>query len=146
MTYRTVRHGTGSEGYLDVRCDSCKSELEPVFESHLDENGAWESLQANHALSVRVDGGYGMFIDPIEAWSGADPFAPPLDFLLCQRCVIKLMDENPWLAPTLTRYIDSHIGHTCDDEQFVWVPYNNCMRSKNHGVDRLEKGHSEDWE
>lgn len=136
MAHRTVRHETGSEGYTDVRCDACGAELEPVFEAHVDENGAWESLQADKALFLRVDGGYGMFIDPIEAWAGVDPRPEPLDFMLCQKCVIKLMDENPWLSPTLKRYIHAGIGHVCDyDGEFVWVPYSNCMRSHTHGVD-----------
>lgn len=144
MAHRTVRHDTGSEGYRDVTCDACEAELTPVFPGHTDGEEAWESLQADKALFLRVDGGYGMFIDPIQARSGADPEPKPLDFLLCQKCAIKLMDENPWLAPTLKRYIHSGIGHTCDDEKFVWVPYSDCMRSDTHGFDPSKRSDDDD--
>jgi len=139
MAHRIVRHPTTSQGYQDVSCDACGSELKPVFGAHVDEDGAWESLQADKALFVRVDGGYGMFIDPILARGGDDLDPQPLDFLLCKVCAKKLVDENPWLAPTLKRYIDSGIGHVCDyDDRFVWVPYQDCMRSKTHGPELPE--------
>lgn len=136
MAHRTVRHDSGSEGYLDVACGACGVGLEPVFPGHVDGSGAWESLQADKALFIRVDGGYGMFIDPIEVWSGTDPEPEPLDFLICKDCAVKLMAENPWLAPTLRRYIHSGVGHLCDfDDELVWVPYHDCVRSKTHGHD-----------
>jgi len=142
MSYRTVRHASGSEGYLDVACDSCGGGLEPVFEAHTDDNEAWESLQAEGALHLRIDGGYGMFIDLITRHTDPDP--QPVDFLLCEKCAKKFAAENPWLTRTLERYISSSIGHVCDDEKFVWANRSDCMRSKNHGVDLPDGGRHED--
>ena len=142
MSYRTVRHASGSEGYLDVACSSCGTGLEPVFKGHTDDDGAWESLQAEGALHLRIDGGYGMFIDPITRHTDPDP--QPVDFLLCEECSKKLAAENPWLTRTLERYISSSIGHVCDDDKFVWVARSDCMRSKNHGIALPDRRRDED--
>lgn len=133
VSFRRVKHQTESWGYVDVTCSACEVELKPVFPGHTDNDGVWEGLQAENALILNIEGGYGMFIENINV--GPDEGL----FILCERCVKKLMDENPWMAPFLKEHITAGVAHVCDDEQFVWVPYGDCMRSKTHGYNPLPR-------
>ena len=63
-------------------CANCGAELELVFEN-------CRHPQYKGALELWVDGGYGMFIDPM---------TPPTHHVLCSYCADKLFELFPFLS------------------------------------------------
>lgn len=81
--------------YTDVRCDRCTATLPtmPGFDPS-------ESMQYDNALIVRLNGGYGMFVDDFDRELG---YNPSYDKVLCHDCAHDLAN---WLG------IDAHNWHT----------------------------------
>ena len=71
----------------NVRCDGCEAELQHAMGEHgTDHDGYWRNLQANDALEITLEGGYGMYFDP---------FQRPDPILLCKTCADRLCEEWP---------------------------------------------------
>jgi len=89
-------------------CYSCGAALEPVFDDG--ENG---TEQWDNALIVRLEGGYGMFIDPL-APEPADITKGEisrgeceLKVVICHGCAHKACEQMPWLD-RLIEPLNSH--------------------------------------
>lgn len=70
-------------------CVKCSTSLQPVFPSAVNEDGTWNALQPLNALIIKVDGAYGMYLDPMTRV----PY-----FVLCGECVdaLRANPENAW--------------------------------------------------
>lgn len=77
------------------QCARCGDALEPVTNGVVGQDGLWSCLQARGALLLRLDGGYGMAIDPI----GTPEHE--LTVVVCGPCLPGFGAANPWLVPLL---------------------------------------------
>lgn len=70
-------------------CVKCSTPLQPVFPSAVNEDGTWNALQPLNALIIKVDGAYGMYLDPMTRV----PY-----FVLCGECVdgLRASEDNAW--------------------------------------------------
>lgn len=120
MTYDVERLPWQPEKlYRNVKCDGCGAALAPVTPPLGD--GAWLSLQPDDALEVRLVGGYGMAIDPI------DESVDDLTLLFCQACLPRLCEQWPAFGRILMEGCSSTLGHHCSKERaFVWRDYSGC--------------------
>jgi len=79
-------------------CYSCGATLEPVFD-----NGENGSEQWDNALVVCLEGGYGMFIDPLApepsdiAKGEIERGHCVLKVVICHDCAHKACEQMPWL-------------------------------------------------
>lgn len=97
-----------------ARCYSCQTVLEPVFPHSRTEAGspndeALEDEQWDNALVISLEGGYSMFIDPINP-DRPDPTVGLLSnyrAVICHDCAHQLCAQVPWLG----RLIDPHYSH-----------------------------------
>lgn len=81
--------------YQDVVCTNCKVDLTPAMPETVDENGLWSNLQAKDALSIAIDGGYGMKIDPVESFN--TPNWRGYQAIFCTKCADELFEKFPSL-------------------------------------------------
>lgn len=85
---------------LGPTCDACGKTLDKVFDGTPP-----EVLQYDNALHIRLDGGYGEFIDNIEPLnSGGDRYYS----IICHECAHDLCERVPWIATM----IDPARSHT----------------------------------
>jgi len=75
---------------LITHCTACGKELEPEFPGINP-----ESEQYDNALEVKFDGGYGMFIDPIDKEYRA---------IICHECAHELCERVPWIGMLIDPY------------------------------------------
>jgi len=100
MTYtRIIRPEHKRDHYTDVKCSSCAKPLTPVFTKPGQDPDIWDSLQADTALKIKLQGGYGMFIDtgfmtPEEA--------DQLVILLCEACTKTLCQTFPYFEKAVS--------------------------------------------
>lgn len=78
-----------AEPTIITHCSACGKELEPEFDGS-DFDPASE--QWENALEVQFNGGYGMFIDPIDEDYRA---------IICHECAHELCDKTPWIKKLL---------------------------------------------
>lgn len=62
-----------------------------------------ELVEVDNALSIKFEGGYGWFVDPLN-----DDEADRLSIILCHECAHQFCDDNPWL----TNIIEPHTSHS----------------------------------
>lgn len=107
--------------YRNVTCDGCGFALKNMGPIRDDPN-EWEHLMPDDALILRLDGGYGMAIDPYGNTSQDE-----LTKLLCGDCTRKLCEQWPAIAKTVQAHCSSTLGHYCSKERkFVWKKLSNC--------------------
>jgi len=82
---------------LGPTCDACGKTLEKVFE-----DTPPEVLQYDNALHIRIEGGYGEFIDAI------DPNRDAYYSIICHECAHDLCEKVPWIG----RWIQPDRSHT----------------------------------
>ncbi len=73
-----------------THCTACGKELELEFPDL-----SPESEQYDNALEVRFDGGYGMFVDPIDEDYRA---------IICHECAHDLCDTVPWIGKLINPF------------------------------------------
>lgn len=127
MPYDVEHVRVSPKKYSNVRCCSCDIPLRNLnfdscdFSSPTTTSGY---LQPNDALIIKLEGGYGMMIDPF------DETDDTLSVLLCRTCAIDLCEKCPPIKKIVQRNICSSIGHECTKERaFVWRPRNCCRLS-----------------
>jgi hypothetical protein len=116
MDVRAARAPAGTVGIMTNsttgRCDRCHLELVTI--PGLTEAG---SLQYDNALVVRLEGGYGMFLDPLDTGNVADrrELNRAYDSLLCHECGHALAlflgkDPSNWHThrPDIGQHPDHH--------------------------------------
>lgn len=107
--------------YYDVRCDGCNSLLRKICPRHDGEGEGWECLQADDALILNLEGGYGMVIDPVDASEDE------LKTIFCGECTRKLCNQWPAISKIVERNCSSSLGHKCSKERkFVWKSLTDC--------------------
>lgn len=88
-------------------CFACKKELEPVFldDYHFRKN----CVQYGNALIVSLEGGYGMFVDPLpQEWLDEEDRLDPKEMIkkgmlsectaiICDDCAHDLCEKVPWM-------------------------------------------------
>ncbi len=89
-----------------MNCTACETELKPV-------SGPETKFQFDNALWIGFFGGYGMFVDNMEAtWPPfpADRILTGADYeaVLCHDCMHALCEANPWMM----KLIDPEYGHS----------------------------------
>lgn len=122
--------------YRNVKCSGCEVALTPVS-GGIREDGAWEHLQPDDTLVLKLDGGYGMAIDPMGEASESD-----LTILLCRNCTPKMCEQWPAIAKVVQEHVSSSLGHHCSKEKkFVWRPYSDCcyIYCSNCGVSAMNE-------
>lgn len=97
-----------------MNCFKCDSELLPVHDS--------TDYQFDNALWIGFFGGYGMFVDNLDADHTPDLHAD-FQLVLCHDCAHTFMDENPFLKK-LFHPFNSH-SHTAaymqkNPDHFGW--------------------------
>jgi hypothetical protein len=85
---------TGQEG--TAVCSACGQELQPVFEGV-----SPRDYQYDNAMWIGLFGGYGMFVDNLDAQPGVVPGPPDIALVVCHDCAHALCDANPWLAKAI---------------------------------------------
>lgn len=97
---------------LPVNCFGCGRALTPVFADLPD--GSW---QGNNALIVAVEGGYGMFCDPMGPTSGEDRSTGVIiaeeKVIVCHDCAHMACAKVSWLG----RLIDPLNSHSHRHDQ-----------------------------
>lgn len=110
--------------YYDVTCDGCNVEVKKVFSD--------EYLQPDDCLILRLEGGYGMAIDP-DGDGSSDPLYTKI---FCKDCLMRLCEQWPTFQKTIENGCSSSIGHHCSKERkFVWKPSCCHMYCKGCGRD-----------
>ncbi len=90
------------------RCYACQAELKPEFDGLPADHEQWDN-----ALVIELQGGYGMFIDPVEG-AVRDRSAGRLDAqgtlraVICHECAHRLCADVPWLE----RLIQPRLSHS----------------------------------
>ena len=79
-------------------CDSCNTELKPVFENTL--RRADDYPQYEDALVVELGGGYGMLID-----TGTEIGVEIPLFVLCRNCGVNLIAQNEFMVTPETEFL-----------------------------------------
>lgn len=74
--------------YRPPSCADCGVKLEPVSDAIVGPDGTWDSLQAEGALVVRLEGGDGMSVD---GWDIEHVW------VLCGDCAHRFVDAHPWM-------------------------------------------------
>lgn len=69
---------------LETYCSACNKELEKLYSDSKPTN------QFIDALSIKFEGGYGMFYDDLDK-----------DVLICNDCAKTLIKTNPWIEKIL---------------------------------------------
>lgn len=90
---RHIQPADSGVRYVDVRCSDCGKPLEPAFPE--DDKG-WRHLQPKDGLVVAFEGGYGMYIDPVDD--------SPERVVLCEECADELVNSKPYLAAIFARF------------------------------------------
>jgi len=90
-----------------VRCVACKKRL--TLESIADDLGTY---QFDNALWICFHGGYGMFVDNLDEYSGGEntqplPCHPDYQAVICHDCAHDLCEKVPWIND-LIRPENSH--------------------------------------
>jgi len=88
--------------YTPRTCDRCDKDLTPQHdgcEHHCMWHREVEPEQWDNALVVKFDGGYGMFVDPIEREFSA---------VLCHECAHQLLEQEPWMRKAIGDPLLSH--------------------------------------
>lgn len=122
MSFERVGTPDG-ERFVDVTCDRCHAPLVPDPVT-LDSEGRWRCLQTCEGLHLRVDGGYGEFVD---LFSQAD--TDECHLLFCTRCAVEVVRVVPEIAQVVRSHVNLNVGHVCVDGQLSFEPMPTCERS-----------------
>ena len=121
MSFDRTTNPAPAEQYRNVRCSDCAAALTPVWAApDADPDAPWQYLQAEHALHVRLGGGYDEFVDLLEGERDDD-----MHLLLCSGCAKKLCDAFPYIKTAVLSHVNMHVGHECAGGN-EWVPLKEC--------------------
>lgn len=118
-----------------AHCHVCREALRPVFPQGEDaEAGAADceaiaNEQWDNALVITFEGGYSMFIDPIEP-DQPDPSTGLLGnykIVICHDCAHQLCSQNPWLEALIQPLYSHAHAHGQDWSQHAgWDLPHDC--------------------
>jgi len=102
--------------YSNVTCDGCGKATKNISSD--------EYLQPDDALILRLEGGYGMAIDPCCDNTLTDS---KYTKIFCKLCLKKLCEQWPTFLKTIQEGCSSSMAHHCSKvRSFIWEPISCC--------------------
>lgn len=76
-----------------MNCTACEIELTAIFERE----DKIEMYQLDNALWIGLSGGYGMFVDGIDAPATKTLTESEYEAVICHDCAHEMFEKSPWL-------------------------------------------------